>query len=82
MAGFAIGTTPILATVALAAHTVGRRLPVPVRRAAPVAVALVGILLVARGMGLVPAGHAGHGPTEPTIAPDHVAHEAHRSPTP
>jgi len=66
MAAFAIGTTPVLALLAMAGGSLGARVPVTVRRAAPVALAIVGVLLIARG---IRAPHAGHGPT-----PDQATH--------
>ncbi|HTV01744.1 MAG TPA: sulfite exporter TauE/SafE family protein [Luteitalea sp.] len=80
MGGFAIGTTPILAAVSLVAPVIGHRLPPMVKRAAPVAVALVGVLLVARGIGVLPAGHDSHGSHGAVVsgADDHDAHAAHQ----
>ena len=50
MAMFAIGTTPVLVLVSVAGGALVARVPVNVRRAAPVALALVGVLLLVRGM--------------------------------
>lgn len=58
MGAFALGTTPVLALLAMAGGALGTRVPLAVRRAAPVALAIVGVLLIARG---IRAPHAGHG---------------------
>jgi hypothetical protein len=50
----------------MAGGSLGARVPVTVRRAAPVALAIVGVLLIARG---IRAPHVGHGPT-----PDQATH--------
>jgi uncharacterized protein len=66
MGAFALGTTPVLALLALAGGSLGARVPLAVRRAAPVALAIVGVLLIARGMR---APHDGH-----VATPDHTSH--------
>ena len=67
MGTFAAGTTPVLAVIALAGGSLTARVPHAVRRATPVALAIVGVLLIARGVsaphgdhGAHAAGHAGH----------------------
>ena len=50
MTMFALGTTPVLVLVSVAGGALVARVPVNVRRAAPVALALVGVLLIARGV--------------------------------
>jgi uncharacterized protein len=57
MAGFAAGTMPILVIIAACGPAIAARLPGAVVRAAPVAVALVGLLLVARGLDVAHPGH-------------------------
>ena len=57
MAGFAAGTTPVLATLGIAGGAIATRLPLAVRRAAPYALALVGALLIARGISVPHAHH-------------------------
>lgn len=59
MAGFAIGTTPVLALVATAGGAIGAAVPTRWRRLAPVAVGLVGVLLIVRGVTAPHVGHAG-----------------------
>lgn len=71
MAAFGLGTTPALVALVMAGATLVPRLPSRVRRAAPMALALVGILLIVRGMA---SPHAAH--TTPPVANDGaVAHE-------
>jgi sulfite exporter TauE/SafE len=68
MAAFSIGTTPILGVVALAGGALTTRIPPMMRRSAPVALALVGVLLIARG---VRTPHGGHVmPTTLASAPE------------
>lgn len=63
MAGFAIGTTPVLAGMAFAGDGVIARLPVVVRRLAPAALAIVGVLLIIRGVNAPHVhGDDGHAP--------------------
>ena len=66
MAAFAAGTTPVLAVLGIAGGAFTARVPVVVRRAAPVALAVVGVLLIMRG---VLPGHAAHMAT-PAAASD------------
>jgi uncharacterized protein len=58
MAAFGAGTTPLLAVIGVASGTLAPYVPLTVRRAAPVALALVGVLLIVRG---VTVPHAAHG---------------------
>ncbi|MEZ5320259.1 MAG: sulfite exporter TauE/SafE family protein [Vicinamibacterales bacterium] len=55
MIAFGVGTTPALALAAGSAGRLAARLPRAVRRAAPVALAIVAVLLIARGL-RAPAG--------------------------
>jgi len=50
MCGFGLGTLPVLVTVGASASLLTSRLAGPLRRAVPVACALVGVLLIARGV--------------------------------
>lgn len=50
MATFALGTTPVLVLISVAGGALAARVPLTIRRAAPVALALVGVLLLVRGM--------------------------------
>lgn len=50
MGAFAVGTTPVLAVLGVAGGALTGRVPLRVRRAAPVALAIVGVLLIARGV--------------------------------
>ena len=61
MAGFATGTTPVLAVVAVAGGSLTSRLPHIVRRATPVALAVAGVLLIARGVSPATETHGRHG---------------------
>ena len=58
MGAFAVGTTPVLAVIAMAGGSLTARVPHVVRRAAPAALAIVGMLLIVRG---VRAPHEAHG---------------------
>jgi uncharacterized protein len=73
MGAFAVGTTPLLALVAVAGGAVSARVPPRLRRAAPVALAIVGILLIARGL-RAPHAHAvaSHPDTPAVHAPQHM----------
>jgi sulfite exporter TauE/SafE len=64
MGAFAVGTTPLLAVVAMAGGSLGARVPTLIRRTAPVALAIVGVLLIARG---IRAPHGNH-----VATPDHI----------
>ena len=69
MGAFALGTTPVLAMVGMAGGSLTAHVPPGIRRAAPVALAIVGALLIMRG---VSAPHAGHAPSTaatPTVTP-------------
>ena len=50
MAMFALGTTPVLVLISVAGGALVARVPLNVRRAAPVALAIVGVLLIVRGL--------------------------------
>ncbi len=72
MSAFALGTTPVLAVVALAGGSLSARVPLLMRRAAPVALAIVGVLLIARG---IRTPHAAHDlPAAPTASPHGIHH--------
>jgi len=70
MAGFAAGTTPVLAACAGAGRAVGGVVSPRLRRLAPVAMAVVGMLLIVRGVAAPGAGHASHG-----AAASHTSHQ-------
>lgn len=74
MAAFAVGTTPVLAILGIAGGSVATRVPLAVRRAAPVALAIVGVLLILRG---VQAPHAGQHGDRPTTPAARVGAHAH-----
>ena len=59
MAAFAAGTTPALALMAVAGASLPARMPCLIRRATPAALAIVGLLLIARGVRPQPP-HAAH----------------------
>ncbi len=61
MAAFAVGTTPVLAALGIAGGAIAMRVPHSIRRAAPYALALVGVLLIARGIS-PERPHAAHAP--------------------
>lgn len=74
MGAFAVGTTPALAAIGLAGGALRAHVPPALRRAAPVALAIVGVLLILRGVG-APHGDPGmHASTAPTL------HDAHSHP--
>jgi sulfite exporter TauE/SafE len=77
MGGFGFGTVPVLAAIAFCGGRVAARIPPRLRRMAPVAVALAGVLLLARG-----AGFPGHDPVThaaPGLPGDHThAPHAHQ----
>ena len=64
VAAFAVGTTPALVVVTMASRALFGRVPTGIRRAAPVALALVGVLLIVRGVqqphAAAHGAHAGH----------------------
>jgi len=72
MAAFGAGTVPVLAVMAWASGAATSRLPVRVRRAAPAVLALVGLLLIVRGIGM-PHGeaHAAHAAAPPVTPHAH-----------
>ena len=72
MAAFGLGTTPVLAVLTMAGGTVVPRLSLRVRRMAPVALALVGVLLILRGLAPSHAAHA----TAPVADGGAALHEA------
>ena len=77
MAAFAMGTTPMLAGIAVAGGSIGSRVPHLVRRATPVSLAVVGMLLIARGVS--PAAPHAHGASDaaPASAPAAATPHAH-----
>lgn len=80
MTGFALGTTPVLAAIAIAGGTLSRMVPLVLRRAAPVALGIVGVLLIMRGVNGPHAGHGSHGAdvrvaTPPAAASPHAGHQ-------
>lgn len=74
MAGFALGTTPVLAAVALAGGALTRVVPPALRRAAPVALGVVGVLLIMRGVSGPHAGHTQQVRPSATASP-HASHQ-------
>jgi sulfite exporter TauE/SafE len=72
MGAFALGTTPVLGAVAVAGGAFTARLPLAVRRVAPVALAIVGVLLIARGLRPPHGGHVV--PTASDSAPARASH--------
>jgi sulfite exporter TauE/SafE len=58
MGAFAVGTTPMLAVIGVAGGSLTARVPHLVRRATPAALAIVGMLLIVRG---VRPPHEAHG---------------------
>jgi uncharacterized protein len=75
MAAFGAGTTPLLAVIGVASGTLAPYVPLTVRRAAPVALALVGVLLIARGVTVPHAAHGGvHDAAASVEAPAHHGH--------
>lgn len=74
MGAFALGTTPVLGAIALAGGALTARLPLPIRRAAPVALAIVGVLLIVRGVRAPHDGHARPGTSATAPAPVHASH--------
>ena len=73
MGAFAIGTTPVLAAIGVAGGALTTRVPLGMRRAAPVALAIVGVLLIMRGMS---TPHGAHAPaaTSGTASSSHAHH--------
>lgn len=68
MFAFGLGTVPLLATVGLSAERLERRMPGRLKKIAPLALAAVALLLLARASG----GHMNHGtPAGPAAAPAH-----------
>jgi sulfite exporter TauE/SafE len=66
VAGFGLGSLPIFAALAMSGALVRSRAPRMLRRAMPIALALAGVLLIARAWSL---------PPDPAIAP--YAHSSH-----
>lgn len=66
MLAFGVGTSPVLVFLGMASGAIAARVPVRVRRAAPAVLAVVGVLLIVRGVGM-PAAHE-HVPVE-AVAP-------------
>lgn len=71
MAAFGIGTTPVLALLSLTGGKVVPLTPARLRRLAPLALAVVGALLILRGVG---SSHAEHAPVS---SPGTATVEAH-----
>ncbi|BCS34420.1 membrane protein [Luteitalea sp. TBR-22] len=71
MGAFAVGTTPVLAALGIAGGAFTARVPRVMRSAAPVALALVGVLLIMRG---VSAPHGAHAPAAATDTAVHAHH--------
>jgi sulfite exporter TauE/SafE len=76
MGAFAVGTTPVLALLGVTGGALTSRVPIAIRRAAPVALAIVGVLLIVRGIRAPHADHAAHAMASPhaTAAPGAHAH--------
>lgn len=74
IAAFAVGTAPALVLLAVASRTLANHMPLRIRRVAPVALAVVGVLLIARGIQEPHAGHTSH--AAPAASPSSV-HHAH-----
>jgi sulfite exporter TauE/SafE len=74
MAGFAAGTMPVLAVIAVSGPAIAGRLPRFATRAAPAVVALVGLLLIARGLDVAPVVHG----VVPVAAAANGAHASHQ----
>jgi sulfite exporter TauE/SafE len=72
MGAFAVGTTPVLALIGVAGGALTSRVPMAIRRAAPVALAIVGVLLIARGIRAPHGQH--HAPATMAAPPAAVAH--------
>lgn len=74
MLAFGLGTAPVLVLVGLASGAITARVPVRIRRAAPAVLAIVGLLLIVRGL-RTPAIHD-HPPQHRTASvPDTPATE-------
>lgn len=58
MGAFALGTTPVLAVLGVVGGALTAHVPLPIRRAAPAALAIVGVLLIARGIRAPHGDHA------------------------
>ena len=70
MGVFAAGTTPVLAMIAMAGGSITARAPHMMRRATPAALAIVGVLLIVRGVRPPHEAHAA-GPTRATVTQPH-----------
>jgi len=68
MLAFGVGTVPLLATVGLSAERISRVIPASLKRAAPIALVAVAVLLIVRASGS-PATHANH--VAPAATPAH-----------
>ena len=75
MLSFGLGTVPLLATVGLSAERLERRVPLRLRKAAPLALAVVALLLIMRATG-GPMPHSGH--TMPATPQPQTADSPHR----
>ena len=71
MAAFAVGTTPVLAALGMAGGALTTRVPVAMRRAAPVALAIVGVILIMRGVSTPHGTHAPAATTESVATQPH-----------
>ena len=71
MGCFAVGTTPVLAVIAMAGGSLTARVPHVVRRATPAALAIVGVLLIARGVRAPHEAHGAHATGAATITHTH-----------
>jgi sulfite exporter TauE/SafE len=78
MLAFGLGTAPVLVFLGLASGAVTARVPVRIRRAAPAVLAIVGLLLIVRGLRM-PTAHDHAAPAEPAAVslvtePPHAEH--------
>jgi sulfite exporter TauE/SafE len=71
MAAFAVGTTPVLAALGMAGGALTTRVPGAMRRAAPVALAIVGVILIMRGVSTPHGAHAPAATTESVATQPH-----------
>lgn len=74
MGAFAFGTTPVLGVIAVAGGALSARTPPLIRRAAPVALAVAGALLIARGVRMPHEGHAPPTMSAPAPTPIRASH--------
>jgi sulfite exporter TauE/SafE len=68
MVAFGLGTAPVLVFLGLASGAVTARVPVRIRRAAPAMLAIVGVLLIVRGLRM-PAAHDHAAPPQSAAVP-------------